>query len=418
MTARCRLLASTAALLWLAGCSGDAARSTEAPPELRDVAPELRAAVAAASQPPAEERLAELSALLEAAFVPEASDPRLAAQAKDTLLEGADAFWVLERALEHELPDVRSNAAFHLGQLGNDASLVPLTLRLKYERDPSCLMWVADALARLHSHAGLEALASVLEDGPRAAPAEGRRQAGEIAISILDRAAEAVAERPSYADLQRDLGRLARRWHRAGRSDGEAPPPSALLRGRIAARLLALSEFQLRPVDDARFVLARLGERALPWLRLTVRADNGYLRNHSLEVLRELGRPAAALVDEVLPLLRDPISCQYAIEALAAAGDPRATPPILALLQSPELDVRTAACGAFGRLGDRAAIAPLRAVLRDGGATLDERVHAACSLARLESGGEGEAFLEDRLAAGDYHAPTVRELLDRARSER
>ena len=40
-------------------------------------------------------------------------------------------------------------------------------------------------------------------------------------------------------------------------------------------------------------------------------------------------------------------------------------------------------------IGDKVAVAPLRSVLRNEKASLDERVHAAFSLALLENGGDG-----------------------------
>lgn len=405
-------------LVLLAACGGESPVAPPPPPDLRDVESELREIVAQAPPPPTDERMIELRGLLEAAFVPGAADARLAARAKTNLLEQDDAAWILEEGLQHELVAVRSNAAFQLGQLGAgkaSASVVPLAKRLKYEREPECLMWIAGALASLHNHAGLDALASVLADGPRAPPAATRQQAGEIAISILQVSGPAVADRPSYAELQRELDRLARAWRRTGTTPGDTQVPDALTRGRIAELVVILRDFQLRPVDDARFVLARLGSLGLPALRLTTRARNNYLRNHGLEVLRDLGASAAGLADDVLPLLGDEISAPYAAQALGTLGDSSAAPLLIDLLRNPALDLRTAICGALGPLGNPVAIPPLRRVLRDEKASLDERVYAAFSLALLEDWGEGLAFLEARLAADDYHAPTLRELIDRAR---
>ena len=410
--------AVTAWVVLLVGC-GKAPPTPQLPPlELRDVEIELRGLVARTPPPPSENQLGELRALLEAAFLPGAADARLAARAQANLLEHEDVRWILEEGLRHEAAEVRNHAAFQLGQLGAEkagASVVPLLLRLKYERDPTCTIWVADALARLQNHAGLAALASVLADGPRGPAPDTRRQAGEIAITILERSGAAPGERPSYAELERSLAQLTRSWQRSGRAATEPVLPDILTQGRIAEQVLALREFQLRPVDDARFVLARLGELAFPALQLTTRARNNYLRNHGLEVLRDLGPCAAALTVEILPLLGDDISAPYAVQALGALGDRRAVPHLVALLGDPNLDLRTAACGALGPIGATAAIPPLRRVLRGAKATLDERVYAAFSLALLEGGGEGLAYLQQRLVAQDYHAPTLRELVDRAR---
>jgi hypothetical protein len=61
------------------------------------------------------------------------------------------------------------------------------------------------------------------------------------------------------------------------------------------------------------------------------------------------------------------------------------------------------------------AIAPLRALFAGEAGSLDVRVQAAFGLALLEPEGPSRGWLEDLLANGEYHAPTLREILDEIR---
>lgn len=186
----------------------------------------------------------------------------------------------------------------------------------------------------------------------------------------------------------------------------------------VAQRLLALTEFQLRPVDDTRFILARTGRAGLPLLRLAASAAEPHLRTHALEVLRELGPAAASAVDDVLPLLHDPLTRADAVRTLGALRAVAAAPFLRPWLTHRDLELRTAVAAALGPIGDHGAEPLLRARMQDAAESMDVRVAAAFSLAILERDRPGARFLRARLEADDYHAPTVRELLDRAEAWR
>ena len=88
-------------------------------------------------------------------------------------------------------------------------------------------------------------------------------------------------------------------------------------------------------------------------------------------------------------------------------------PNVLDLLADPDLEVRCAAAGALGPLGDQRATSVLRKLLADPEKPMDLRVRAAFSLALLDPKGEGLPFLMQRLDAKDYHRPTLEEFIER-----
>ncbi|MCA8967269.1 MAG: HEAT repeat domain-containing protein, partial [Planctomycetes bacterium] len=81
-------------------------------------------------------------------------------------------------------------------------------------------------------------------------------------------------------------------------------------------------------------------------------------------------------------------------------------------LHHPDFEVRCAAAGALGPIGDRDAIPELQRLMNDAATPMDLRVQAAFSLAVFELQRPGYRFLQQHLQAGDYHEPTLRELID------
>jgi len=371
---------------------------------------ELEAVVASGPKAPSKKRMAELRELLETAYVAGRASQRFAKMAKSDLLETEDAFWVFEDALEHENSLVRSNAAYELGKLGRVASLVPLIKRLKYEKDQQVLFWVVDALVKLGNHSGLPELLDLMHE-----PATAQNAAG-LAQTVLTTAGLRLDGQATFGKLVREIRAVHRYWLEHGNPEGVAqdklPKPSPLLDARIASRLVDLQGFQLRPVDDSRFILKRLGTLAVSRLAFAVQASENYLRQHSLEVLCDLGRPAAATYESVLPLLDDPLVGPRAAEALGALGNLDAAPYLLQRLDSPNLELAVAVAGALGPLGAKSALPRLSAIVADKSAEMDRRVYAAFSVALLDP---GTRFLEQLRRSGKYHLQTLDELLDRIR---
>ncbi|MHC4077465.1 MAG: HEAT repeat domain-containing protein [Planctomycetota bacterium] len=410
-------IVSLAAVSLAAVACGEGADGREAPAlpplALLPKLPLLKQQAATASKPPSDKRMAELSELIEAAFASGTQD-RVRALAKRNLDEAEDVFWALEKALEHDEAAVRSNAAYELGRCATQAAILPLLKRLKYEQEPLVRVWVASALAGLGNHAGLQDLVAGMERNDTA------QQAGGQAIGILKALGAEVGERPTYDELKERLRDLHRKWRRTGIvAAGKWPQaPDELTTARIAAHVADLEGFQLRPVDDARFVLGRAGVLPLALLREAVQASETYVRNHALEIVRDLGRVAGPLGPKILPLLADPLSQTYAAQALGSVGERQALPHLLLMLRSPQAELRATAAGALGPLGDKSAIATLQAILDDEKETMDVRVAAAFSLAIFEQEQPALDFLRARRTQGDYHRPTIEELIDRVEQYR
>jgi len=408
------MLAGLSAIVVACGGNAEGHEVPELPPlVLAPKLPVFRELAATGSQPPTEKRAAELEDLFKTAFAP-GSGSRLRTMAKRSLLDADDAFWILEQGLEQDDANMRSIAAHELGGLGHQASILPLLKRLKYEQDPAVLVWVAASLTKLGNHAGLPKLVSLME---RAGTAP---QAGLQAIEILKALGIATGVQPTYGQLKVWLRDQHRKWRHTGTVEGGKWPakPDALTAARIAQHLTRLEDFQLRPVDDARFVLVRAGVLSLDLLAEAVQANEPYLRNHALEIVRDLGRPARSLRPKILPLLADPLSRSFAVQALGNIGALEALPHLLAMLHSPEAELRAAAAEALGPLGSKDAIAPLKAVLADEKEMMDVRVRAAFSLAIFELERPAFQFLEERKAKGDYHGSTIDELMNRVEQQR
>lgn len=399
-----------AVLLPAAACGrqGEPAPPPLPPLQLRPATPDLQRLAAAASPAAAEAQMREWRDLIAAAYGSGEVDQRLRGRAKLTLEEDTAATPALEAALADPDPSIRALAAFELGRRGQRASLVPLLRQFRYERDPAALVWITDALAHLGCHAGLPMMAWLFG---QEAVAES---AGQNAVRILRDAGRDPGASPSWEILRQGLDALHRHWRDQGVAAGTAAPaPDPQLTARMARLLLDLKGFQLRPVDEACHALARLGVAPLPLLRHAVQAEEDYIRDHGLEIVRDLGRPARELAKDLLALLAHPRSRLGAMRALGEVGVREALPHLLAALRDPDPEVRTTAAGALGPLGDPDAVAALAPWLEDAGRTADERVYAAYSLALLEKGGRGLAYLQARQNAADYHAPTIQELLDK-----
>lgn len=377
-----------------------------APIQLTPVLARFQELAKAAPPIPSADELAPANALLESAFV-DLGDHRLQTKSRSALLAEPLVGPALEAALEHEIDAIRQGAAFELGSLARPAALVPLLKRLKYEPDKTVRVWVADALVRRGCGSGLAELLSALRE-PTTADLAGQR-----AIDILRVAGHDLPDPPTWDAIAQGLRRIQQRWHATGTVRDDLPVIDDATRGRLAQLMCALEGFQLRPVDDARFMLARSGAAALPLLREACAASEPYLRTHTLEVLRDLGHAGQDLASEVLPLLDDPLTRTDAARALAAMGAHAAVPHLLAWLRGPDPELRTAAAQALGPIGDRSTLPELRARMDDANETMDVRVMAAFSVALFELDRPGYRFLQDLRDRGAYHEPTLAELIDR-----
>ena len=382
--------------------------------EMRPMLDELRA-IAATLAAPEEKVQRELREYADIALGLVESDSRTASMVERTLLAHEDAWFVLEPALTHEDANVRQRAAWLCGQSGQAVLQVPLLLRLKYELDPVGQIWVADALLKLGNDTGLMWLASAF------GRQETANQAGQMAIEALQKRNVEIPEEPSWQDLGMLLQEQSKNWQRNGKSAHEVSLPSdqKQLVARLAKHLQTPEGTQLRPVDDARFILTRLGQVGVPMICKTLQADEHYLRSMPLQVLAELGSAAASATESIIPLLGDPLTAMYAVRALGAIGAKSTLPHLRPMLADRDTELRTEATKALGLLGDTESRDLLEARLNDRNESVDVRVGAAFGLLCLGNHPGALAYLDEREAKKDYHEPTLMRLREQlaARAE-
>jgi len=379
-------LALAAAVLAGAACSGEEPRPAPAPFELRDVVSSAVARLEAELErqaapdepdapPPDEAELAEevrglvgflvsaqgalreaaledVRSLGEAAVAPLAlllDDARLPSQERQAAaellgaLEGERAAsQLLARVEDAAEPWLRSHCAWRLGASGQDWVVPRLVLRLRdnYETDHETWLWIADALFRLGNFAGLAGVRYMAANGP-----------GE---ALRARALARLEELGAEYGLD-DLA-LQRLWDEGGTSaDGRFPPPgpqSARYRLEVWRWIGRLDEFQLRGVDDARFILSRLGSGAVHALAEALHDASPYVRVHAAQCLERMGPRAAGAAPELVRALDRPDLAPQAAAALGAIGFPAAEGELGRRTEPPHpYELRLAAARALGRTG-------------------------------------------------------------------
>ncbi len=104
--------------------------------------------------------------------------------------------------------------------------------------------------------------------------------------------------------------------------------------------------------------------RAVPALIETLKGDPTYVRTKATVALIEIGEPAVAAL---IPLIMHPDDevGELAAKALGEIGDKRAVEPLIAALKDKTREVRRYAAVALGNLGDARAIEPLKEAEND-----------------------------------------------------
>lgn len=232
-----------------------------------------------------------------------------------------------------------------------DAVVPALLYRTKYERDTDALAWVYVALARFGNGTGFRKERS--DDG--------------MVMNVTGKLAALGIESP-----------LAK--HK----------PSAALRNEIWRWIADLSgeHFQLRGVDDARYVLSHLEPWAAEELALALEDDDPYVRLHTAQVLERMGERGAPAKASLVASLHDPnVGVQgAAAEALGrVAGESAGSALIERLDEEPAYEARVALVRALSRLpADARPVDRLRAEFESAPAS-DLRLAAAEGL--LAAGG-------------------------------
>lgn len=173
--------------------------------------------------------------------------------------------------------------------------------------------------------------------------------------------------------------------------------PSRELRAELWRIVSKLSgeHFQLRGVDDARFVLARLGPWAARELALALGDRDAYVRLHTAQVLERMGADGAPAVDALEAALsdRDHGVAGQAAEALTVVAAASGKAPLIeraeaALLQRlddrPPYEVRVALARALSKLPGGGPTERLRQLFDDAPGS-DMRLAAAEGLLKSEA---------------------------------
>lgn len=285
-------------------------------------------------------------------------------------LATAHALDALVTAIEQaEEPWLRAQCGYWLGQSGRDVVLPRLALRLKYEKDHATSFWMADALARFGHLAGIEGMLNVWRG----------TEDETLRAQSASRLGELAAERGCA-----DAGELLQRW-KAGELAPPATPfsPSRELEAEAWRWIASLGAWNLRNVDDARFVLVRLEEWIVPLLVEALEERDVYVRLHALQVLERRGPRARGAFAEVVRTLAEARLAPAAAQTLGALGETAAAGALESALSSPDPELAVAAATALGRLGSTASVPALKASF-ESARGLDLR--EACALARLELG--------------------------------
>ncbi len=311
---------------------------------------------------------------------------RLAAAELLAALDHPDAAELLMVQVEQaHAPWLRSWCAWYVGNMNQDQCVPRLLLRLRYEKDPSTFLWLSRALLHYRNYAGLAALSDLASRG-------AVEQQRATATELLSDAAQAAGV---------DVDQLQSLWGSAQATDLPQPEPSVLLRQAVWRLVEELSEehFQLRGVDDARYVLSRMG----PWTALEIAPALGdvdaHVRLHVAQVLERMGPRAVATGPFLLAALDDLRVAPAAAEALGRVGYPPAVPALIQKCSptSPH-ELRVAALRALGRTGLSEGLMALQSAFDESGAPADLRQAAATGLVLLDSGEAVVPWLLQQLA--------------------
>lgn len=298
---------------------------------------------------------------------------------------------LVDAAVEAPEGWLRAVCAWAIGRTSDDRFLPRLVLPLKYETDYDTVVWLASTLAAFGNYAGLDGLSTV------AASAEPESARVEAVALLAELATKAGVE---------DGAALAERWRspRAGSLPGAERPPSPRLELALwrTVERLSSEHFQLRGVDDARFVLSRQPPWGAELVAQALHDTDVYVRLHAAQVLERMGGRARGVGPALVDALREPRIAPAAAEALGSVGyEPAETPLREALAGAADHELRVAAARGLGRLGAPAAVAALRAVFDTGDEPRDLRRVAAGALVELGEGDHVAAFLLEELAGED-----------------
>jgi hypothetical protein len=266
-------------------------------------------------------------------------------------------------------PWIRALAACEVGRLSSDVVVPELCAQLKYETDGETVIWIAALLAKHMNFSGLDGLRVLATSG-------STPELREHARSMLAQ----VAADAGFADADA----LYAAWNSAD-PEHKVPreEPSPELRAEIWRRVSALGVFDLKLVDDARFVLSRSPWWVVDVLVEALHEEAPHLRTCVAQSLERMGARASGACPALVQALDEPRLAPAAASALAAIGCRDALEPLVRCTQAGhEAELRHAAA---------------RAQLLEQADTPDLRQTAAESLVGLGQGALGAPLLVECL---------------------
>ena len=423
-------------LALLAGCEKPAAPSASVF-ELRDVvAPRVAELQSAAIAPssvvaPSEEVREELSGMLETLASPRSSmrdavleDLRsrrelfvgaLASAAADAsrsnewrgaaiealaFLDMPAAIDALLQALQTS-PDawVRAACAWEMTGLKHDRILPRVLLRLRYEVDEETAIALAGLLASFGNYAGVDGVCVVRD----------RARTPEL-VALANEQLAALAAAAGV----RDGEELRAQWL-SGELESRLPARevSKALEFETWKCIQTLGEWDLRVVDDRRFILTHMNIWVVDALAQTLRDKNVYLRVHAAQCLERMGPRAKAAGPQLLEALEESRTASAAAAALGALLYAPAAERLERALSNPrDPELANAAARALGALAQPRSIPALRRAFAPELAP-DLRQAAAESLLAIDPSADVVDFLIERMTAARAEALAAESALGR-----
>ena len=277
---------------------------------------------------------------------PESSAADKAAAARLTAAIGTPeaAKLLLMHVEQSTMPSVRATCAWKLGDMGFDFAIPILIKRLKYEKDSSVTPWLGSSLAKLGNFSGVAYMVTVATWG-----GPGSEAAGEL---------YRVVASAGFADANALIGA----WE-SGDPDDLFPSQERSARYELEVWRLVedLTDFQLRGVDDSRFILSKLGKQAVPLLTRALYDENSYVRFHVAQALDRMGPRARHSGPTLVLGLRDDLLAPYAAEALGSVDYPAAMDALLGATKvANDPGLRLAAVRGLTKLANSASVPRLR----------------------------------------------------------
>lgn len=285
-----------------------------------------------------------------------------------------------EKSLESWM---RAQAIWRLGEIEAADWVIPRLLhRFKYEKDEETAIWLASTLAAHGNYSGLEALWRLQGE---ATTEEVRARAAERLQTLATEAGAESVEALWQLWYAADPERLLHR---------ESPSPRLVREVWRQIEQLGGEHFQLRGVDESRFILSRMGAWATVPLCSALHDPDRYVRLHTAQCLERMGPRAVNSGPALVEALADPTFAGNAAAALGRIGYPSAEPVLRRLAADPGTshELRVACTAALGSIGLSASLVTLEELLASD-TPIDLRQAAAHALIVMGAGESGVVFL-------------------------